>query len=71
VYSLGVILYQLLVGVLPFESKELRAAGLEAVLRVIREQEPTKPSTKIRMMAEASASAERRQEALKSFARGT
>jgi len=39
VYSLGVILYQLLVGALPFEPKALQAAGLEAVLRVIREQE--------------------------------
>ena len=54
VYSLGVILYQLLVGALPFEPKTLQAAGFEAVLRVIREQEPPKPSTKIRSMGEAS-----------------
>ena len=70
VYSLGVILYQLLVGVLPFESKGLRAAGLEAVLRALREQEPLKPSTKIRSMGEASnASAEKRKENPNSFAR--
>ena len=70
VYSLGVILYQLLVGVLPFESKGLRAAGLEAILRVVREQEPLKPSTKIRSMGDASnASAEKRKETLNSFAR--
>jgi serine/threonine protein kinase/tetratricopeptide (TPR) repeat protein len=69
VYSLGVILYQLLVGALPFEAKALRAAGLEAILRVIREQEPTKPSTKIRSMGEASAaSAEKRKEKPRSLA---
>jgi serine/threonine protein kinase/tetratricopeptide (TPR) repeat protein len=70
VYSLGVILYQLLVGALPFEAKALQAAGLEAILRVIREQDPPKPSTKIRAMGEiSSASAENRKEEPRSFAR--
>ena len=70
VYSLGVILYQLLVGVLPFETKALRAQGMEAILRAIREQEPPKPSTKIRSMGPASAdSAEKRREEPRSFAR--
>lgn len=70
VYSLGVILYQLLVGALPFETKALQAAGLEAVLRVIRDQEPPKPSTKIRSMGEASnISAQNRRTELRSFAR--
>jgi serine/threonine protein kinase len=70
VYSLGVILYQLLVGALPFETKDLRVAGLEAILRVIREQDPPKPSTKVRSMGEASnASAENRREEPRSFAR--
>ncbi|MGB7281824.1 MAG: serine/threonine-protein kinase, partial [Candidatus Acidiferrum sp.] len=70
VYSLGVILYQLLVGALPFEPKALQAAGLEAVLRVIREQEPQKPSTKIRSMGDASnISAQNRRMEPKSFAR--
>jgi eukaryotic-like serine/threonine-protein kinase len=70
VYSLGAILYELLVGVLPFEMKALRAAGLEAILRVIREQEPPKPSTKIRSMGDSSkASAEKRREEPRSFAR--
>ena len=70
VYSLGVILYQLLVGVLPFEEKALRAAGLEEILRVIREQEPPKPSTRIRSLGPASAaSAEKRQELPQSFVR--
>lgn len=70
VYSLGVILYQLLVGALPFETKALQVAGLEAVLRVIRDQEPPKPSTKIRSMGEASKiSAQNRREEPRSFAR--
>jgi serine/threonine protein kinase len=70
VYSLGVLLYQLLVGALPFETKSLQAVGLEALLRVIREQEPPKPSTKIRSMGEASnVSAQNRREEPRSFAR--
>jgi serine/threonine protein kinase len=70
VYSLGVILYELLVGVLPFETKALRAAGLDAILRVIREQEPPKPSTKVRSMGDGStAAAVRRREEPRTFAR--
>src|SRR6202142_2363850 len=70
VYSLGVILYELLVGVLPFETKALRAAGLDAILRVIREQEPPKPSTKVRSMGDGStAAAEKRREEPRTFAR--
>jgi serine/threonine protein kinase/tetratricopeptide (TPR) repeat protein len=70
VYSLGVILYQLLVGVLPFETKAMRAAGLEAILRAIREQEPAKPSTRIRSMGPASSlSAANRREDPRTFAR--
>jgi serine/threonine protein kinase len=70
VYSLGVILYELLAGVRPFEVKTLRAAGLDAILRVIREVEPPKPSTKVRSMGEgSSAAAENRKEEPRSFAR--
>ena len=70
VYSLGVILYELLVGALPFDTRALRAAGLEAILRTIREETPPKPSTKVRLMGASSAvSAGKRHEEPRTLAR--
>jgi eukaryotic-like serine/threonine-protein kinase len=54
VYSLGVILYELLVGILPFGSAEPRGTTAQDLLQKIREEEPTRPSTKVKSFGEFS-----------------
>src|SRR5439155_14511948 len=67
IYSLGVLLYELLTGSTPLSHKRLKEAAYAEVLRMIKEEDPPKPSTRLADSGEAlvSISAQRQMEPAK------